>query len=177
MPSTEASGVRRSWETAWRNPLLSSSRVRRCSAAAAPARGHGQAVGGHPLVVEGGAQPLLDLAPLGDVPGHDQVPAGLALALGQGRDGQVVDAAVPGDLLIGLVDPGGHGGGHGRAPGRQELGDGLADDLGCGRSTSRPADGLASSTSPSGSSTRTGSLIVRKIWLRATGRRSSRLNW
>jgi hypothetical protein len=46
-----------------------------------------------------------------------------------------------------------------------------------GRSTSRPAAGLASSTRPSGSSTRTGSLIVRKIWLRATGRRSSRLNW
>ena len=60
--------------------------------------GHGQAVGGHQLGVEGGAQLLLDLAPLGDVPGHHQVAAGLALALGQGRDGQVVDAAVPGDL-------------------------------------------------------------------------------
>ena len=46
-----------------------------------------------------------------------------------------------------------------------------------GRPTSRPAAGLASSTRPSGSSTRIGSLIVRKIWLRATGRRSSRLNW
>jgi hypothetical protein len=46
-----------------------------------------------------------------------------------------------------------------------------------GRSISRPAAGLASSTRPFGSSTRTGSLIVLKIWLRATGRRSSRLNW
>ena len=45
-----------------------------------------------------------------------------------------------------------------------------------GRPTSRPAAGLASSTRPSGSSTSTGSLMVRKIWLRATGRRSSRLN-
>jgi hypothetical protein len=46
-----------------------------------------------------------------------------------------------------------------------------------GRPASWPAAGLASSTRPSGSSTSTGSLIVRKIWLRATGRRSSRLSW
>ena len=77
MPSTEASGVRRSWETAWRNPLLSLVQGAQVLGRGPLAYQRGfQPVGGHALVVEGGAQPLLDLAPLGDVPGHDQVPAG-----------------------------------------------------------------------------------------------------
>ena len=133
-----------------------------------------QPVGGHALVVEGGAQPLLDLAPLGvDVPGHDQVPAGLALVVGQGRDGQVVDAGRPVDLLAGLVDPGGHGG-HRRSV-TAGAGDGLADDLGR-RLADQPAGRRVGVQHPAVGVQHQDRRSSEETWP-ATGRRSSRLNW